>query len=495
MVKNSIDNAPCAKGSYIINIFTRGASRTTLSGLTLPIDIENGKITTIASYASRVFYSGISSNASYTDSRSPNYSGYIFFSPVVTTNDKLGKCYQEADPTSPNISDIIDTDGGTIQIPEATKIIKLVSTQSSLLVFAENGIWEIFGDTGGFIATSFQLAKISSVGITNSKAVIEANGAIFYFAKAGIYVLAPDPTSGRYRAESISLTSIQTLYNGLSDVTKNNAKGFYDEKENRVRWLYNDQSNYTENYYVNRYNRELILDLTLKAFYLHSINSLESNSPYVADYIDIPGYTATTVQENIYAGGVPVVIGTDQIYVNTDILSARASQFSFLTIVGTSFTISKYTSRRFKDWYTANTAGVDFSSYLVTGYEMFGEVMRSKQVPYIFFYFERTEDGFTDVGGTLQIDNPSGCMVQSQWNWTDSVNSGKWGTQFQAYRFNRNYLPSGASDTFDYGDRVIVTKNKLRGSGKSLSLKISSETGKDIRLLGWALTNTGDGTV
>ena len=496
LVKNSIDNAASSKGGYIIDAFFRGTTRQSLSGIgTLPNDIEQGRITTIASYSSRIFYSGVSSNVTTPDAKSPNYSGYIFFSQVVTANDKLGKCYQEADPTSPNISDLIDTDGGAIQIPEASRIIKLISTQTSLLVFAENGIWEIFGDTGGFIATSFQLSKVSSVGISNAKAVVEANGTLFYFAKAGIYALSIDATSGRYRAESLSLTTIQSLYTSIPEIAKNNARGFYDEKENRIRWLYNDTTPYDETNHINKYNRELVLDLTLKAFYPQSISDLSTNTPYVADYIDIPGYAITTVDEGVYVGGDEVFVSLDPVVITSEILTARTSQFSFLTIVGTSFTISKYISKTFKDWFTADSVGADYSSYLVTGYEVFGEVMRTKQVPYIFFYFDRTEDGFTEVGDTLQIDNPSSCFVQVQWNWANSANSGKWGTEFQAYRFNRNYIPSGQSDLFDYGDRVIVTKNKLRGSGKSLSLKISSEEGKDMRLLGWAHTLTGKGSV
>ncbi len=114
--------------------------------------------------------------------------------------------------------------------------------------------------------------------------------------------------------------------------------------------------------------------------------------------------------------------------------------------------------------------------------------MRNKQIPYIFFYFNRTEDGFTDIGSSLAIDNPSSCLVQAQWNWADSVNSGKWGNQFQAYRLLRNYIPSGSGDPFDYGDSVIVTKNKLRGSGKTISLKIQSEAGKDMQILGWGVS-------
>jgi hypothetical protein len=113
-------------------------------------------------------------------------------------------------------------------------------------------------------------------------------------------------------------------------------------------------------------------------------------------------------------------------------------------------------------------------------------------------YFNRTENGFTESSGDLVFTKPSGCTVQAQWNWSDSANSGKWGTpfagysEFQAYKFIRNYIPSGIDDSFDYGESVIVTKSKLRGSGRCLSLKITSEPGKDMQILGWGFPVTAD---
>ena len=486
MIRNSVDNVEVAKGHFILDAFNRGLSRRLLLGNnSLLLDQETGRLTTIASFAGRVFYSGVTSNATDVDAKSPNFSNYIFFSQVVTSPDKLGKCYQEADPTSPNISDIIDTDGGAIQIPEATKIVKLIATQSSLLVFAENGIWEVFGDTNGFVATSYQASKISSTGCSSPKSVVEAVGTVFAWTKAGIYILSADPNSGRYKGENLSLLSIQTFYNNISDVAKNNARGFYDERENTIRWLYNDSTTYTSTSYVTRFNSELVLDLTLQAFYPQSFSA---TSPYIADYVDIPSYTASTVDEAVYVGTDAVLAVADAVIVPNTILESRVTQFSFLTVVGTSFTMSKYNNSSFRDWFTYDGVGVNFSSYLVTGYEVFSDVLRTKQVPYIWFYFKKTEDGFTeDVSGNLQIDNPSACLVKAKWNWTDSAASGQWGSQFQAYRFVRNYIPSGAEDVFDNGLEVIVTKNKLRGSGRSLSLLIESEAGKDMKLLGWAI--------
>ena len=490
---NSTSNFQAAKGSYIIDAFNRGSSRISKSGISsLVTDQEAGNITTVCSYAGRLFYSGINSNITSSDARSPNYSGYVFFTSVITGDDKLGFCYQEADPTDPDLNDLVTSDGGSIQIPEATQILKIIASQASILVFADNGVWEIYGDTGGFIATSFQSSKVSPNGIKSAKSIVNVSGNFLYWSKAGIYLINPEQVSGRFKAQSISLTTIQTLFLDIPTLGKNNCKGFYDEKENRVRWLYNDSDTYTSANYLNSYNKELILDLTLQAFYTNSFSSLASNSPYVADYVEIPGYSLAAADSIVMAGSDEVITSSsDTVIITEDIVSSESSQFSYLTITGTSFTISKLNSSSYTDWKTAGSGtGAAFSSYLVTGYELFQDTMRKKQVPYIFFYFNRTEDGYELDGSDLILSNQSSCLVQAQWNWADSANSGKWGDQFQAYRLLRNYIPTGVSDPFDYGDSVIVTKNKLRGSGKTLSLKIQSSAGKDMRILGWGVTAT-----
>ena len=495
LVKNSQSNFQIAKGSFIIEAFNRGNTRMSKSGISsLPTDRETGNISTLTSYAQRLFYSGVESGVNGPDNRTPNYSGYIFFSKVIRSDDDLGICYQEADPTDPGINDLVATDGGSIQIPEITRIVKIVASQASVLVFAENGVWEVYGDTGGFIATSFQASKISTNGISNGNAVVNVNGNFIYWSKAGIYTLKPDAASGRFSSESISLTSIQTLYLDIPELGKNNAKGYYDEKENRVRFLYNDSDSYSETNYVNKYTKELIYDLTLEAWYKNELSSLASNSPYVADYVPIPGYSVTTVTETVLAGATPVHHSSSGgVIVTSTVPVSRSSQFSFLTIRATSFTLSKYSDNTFMDWKTADGTGITFSSYLVTGYELFGDIMRKKQIPYLFLYLEQTEKSFSASGSDFILDNQSSCYVQSQWNWANSAASGNWGTAFQAYRILRLPTPTGAG-AWDSGNSMVVTKNKLRGSGKTLSLKIYSETKKDMRLLGWGYPVTMQST-
>lgn len=492
MARNAIDIRTPIRGSFILGLFSRGADRSNLSGIVgLPLDREEGRITTITSYAGRVFYSGIKSRVTGGDIYSPNYSGYIFFSQVARTKEKFSNCYQANDPTNPDISDLLDTDGGTIHIPEASNITKLVATSRSLLVFAENGIWEISGENAGFIATAYQISKVTGIGVSNPNTVVDTGGTIVYWAKTGIHAISPDPTTGRYSTENISLTTIQTFYNSIPDIAKLNARGFYDERLNTVRWIYNDSGTYSETNYINHYTKQLNLSLTLKAFYTYSISSLISGSPFITDFVQVPGYSLTGVNFDVYASADQVITTGNTIITTGKNNTSRSGTYNYLTFTGSSFTVSKYSNTTFLDWKTANSVGVDYSSYLLTGYEILGDIAHIKQVPYVVFYLSRTEDGFTQVGSDLVIDNPSSCLVQAQWDWCDSLNSGKWGVQFQAYRLLRPYIPSGAGDTFDYGDSVITTKNKLRGSGRALSLKIQSEAGKDMKLLGWSMDITG----
>ena len=236
------------RGHFVVDAFDRGASRKAVSGIAeLPLDRETGRVRSVATYAGRAWYAGILSKVDGGDSRSPNFNGVIFFSQVMRSPIDLVRCYQEADPTSPDISDLVDTDGGVINIPEATVIVKLLAIKSSLFVFAENGIWEIRGDDAGFRATSFQVNKISGMGVSSYRSIVEVTGNIFFWSTDGIYTLVPNQ-SGFYDTKSITLPTIQSLYNSLPESARRTAKGYYDAANNKLRWLYySEEAAYTGN--------------------------------------------------------------------------------------------------------------------------------------------------------------------------------------------------------------------------------------------------------
>lgn len=235
--RNLVNNGQVARGHFILGLYNRGVSRSIQTGLTLPIDREDGRINAIASYAGRVFYAGILSKIVGGDNRSPNLSGTVLFSQLFENKLNLVKCHQEADPTSPDINDIVDTDGGIIQIPECSYIYVLKPIKESLFVFAANGVWEIRGDEGGFRATSFQVNKISNVGVYAPKSIIEVEGVIYFWSATGIHAIARNE-NGVFQTTNITIPTIQKFYNAIPDASKKNARGYFDLAQNRARWLY-----------------------------------------------------------------------------------------------------------------------------------------------------------------------------------------------------------------------------------------------------------------
>lgn len=244
---------------------------------------------------------------------------------------------------------------------------------------------------------------------------------------------------------------------------------------------------------TNTYNRELVLDLSLGSFSLYDMG--HDDYPQLNDYVQVPDYYYA-VESNVIIndqGDIIVLTNDDGTSTPTDVLvdrniDSRKERVRYLTTIGTQWTLAEYKDYRFRDWVSWDDVGADFFSYLITGYELDADLMRNKYAPYLLVYCKRTEENYVLTGAGVVPDLPSSCIVQAQWDWTDSPATGKWSTKFQAYRLLRP-LPSAPEDgdPFDYGERVIVTKNKLRGNGRALSLFIQSDEGKDMRLLGWGL--------
>ena len=253
----------------------------------------------------------------------------------------------------------------------------------------------------------------------------------------------------------------------------------------------------TELNYPTSFNRELILDLTLQAFSVYNFDHEDddADAPRVHDYIPIAAAIKEDAEDTVLdENGVVVTdAAATNVTVTVKITSnrtreSRKENFKFLTTQSTNFTLSEYKDFTFMDWVSYDATGFDFSSFLVTGYDISQDFLRKKQAIYLLVDFLRTEEWYTLSGADVVLARQSSCLVQSRWGWNDSAVQGKWGTQFQAYRL---VLPQPASpasgDEFDYGPIVIETKNKLRGSGKALSLYFQSVTQKDMKLLGWGI--------
>lgn len=512
--------ARAAMGHFIIDLLDRGASRkaayeevtNTTTGtyinanpgsspeyvtfrtptITLPADTTQGGVGTVAEFAGRVWYGGLSSTVTSGDSQSPNLASYVFYSQLVKHDSQIARCYQEGDPTDVETPERLDTDGGFVRLSGAYNIQKMVNIGTGLMVLAENGVWFISGsDSGTFNANNQTVTKITEYGTLSPSSVVIVDNTVMYWAEDAIYHITKDQVGG-YQAQELS-TNIREFYQDIPDSDRLLAQGIYDRYEKKVRWVYQNTVDTSQ-------TKELVFDIVLAAFYPLVIGDVTTSQIPVVP-IEVSPFNVDLVDFNVVVDADSVLSDADSVVAELEATAGGLRSTSYLTLVNsedtnnTSLTFSKYRNNNFKDWESVDGTGVDAAAYLLTGYIGTGDYQRFKQVPYIYFHFLRTESGFTDGVGDFIVTNESSCKVSSQWDWTNSANSGKWGKEFQAYRHKRMYIPDDVTDTYDSGHTTVISRNKLRGRGRVISLLISSESGKDVRLLGWSMSIGVNGNV
>lgn len=484
---NPLGTERAPQGYFIIDAMARGVDRLAKvqanntkynklahSVTTLPTDTTPGGPSVVGQFAGRVFFGGFSGDVTGGDALSPRMSSYILFSQIVNSANDIGRCYQTGDPTSKVNPDLVDTDGGYLRVNGAYGVRALINVGSSLLVIATNGVWRIYGgNDSSFSATNYVVEKVCDHGVNSSDSIVSVDTSVMYWGGDGIYHIHTDQF-GSYIADNISYGHIQNLFNGIGVDDRNNATGSYDTYDRKVRWLYYDRITDTTP------TKELILDVGLKAFYVNTINSIGPSVPRIIGYYTGPAYTVNNI--------------------------TRETQYVAVTSLTSNvqYTFAQYNDQTFNDWVSEDGVGVDSPAYVVTcqqalviiGYSARDDFQRQKGVPYIFVHLERTEDGFTlDGNGDLIPNNQSSCFMQAQWEWSNSAASNRWGKTYQVYRYKKLYSPSGVDDPFDTGFATIVTRNRLRGSGKVVSIKFSTEPGRDCHIYGWSLMLEVNGSV
>lgn len=449
--------ARAPRGHFIVDAFY--IDRTAMSGLSgIPVEATVSRPPTVSFFAGRVWYACDST---------------VYFSQVLDDKGKAGFCYQEADPTSEDISDLIASDGGVIPIPEMAKAVRLVPFGSGILVFATNGIWYVSGTQAGFTATDISVSKVNPIGTDSPDSIVEAEGQIFWWSKVGIMGMSQKSgmfgtIDGAFDRTNLTEQTIQSFYvHDIPETSKKYTKGVYDPATNSIQWLF--RSGATPGTYM--YDRVLHLDLTLGAFYPWTI---ETPGPYISDI-----FLTLTINEL------------------QDVEAIRSNFVKYLCAVpvtgGYKYTFGFFKNTNFADWETYDGTGSAYLSFVETGYELLEDAMRKKQAPYVFCYFRRTEENYVVEGSDYTTDKPSSCYFQVKWDWANSSNSNKWSTKIQVYRHRRLNQFDESDLTFDTGFPIVVTKNKVRGSGKAIQFRFESdEIGKDFDLLGWAVPFSGN---
>lgn len=462
-------------GYFIIDALERGTSRLaqeaalrsnnpTLSHAvtTLLEDKTPGGPSVLASYSGRIWYAGFSGEVINGDDKSPSMSSYILFSRVVQDPSQLTKCYQEADPTSHIDSDIVDDDGGFLKLDGAYGIKRMVNTQSSLFVFATNGVWRIVGaDENLFKATEYSVFKITNKGCVSANSVVEFNGSLLYWSEDGIYVVTIDQNTGDWSSQDITQLSIQSLYQEISSINKSSSVGYYDITTNSVRWLYGVDLGFQTD------ANEIILNTKFNVF----TKNLISTSTILEGPVSVSGGQTRIVSQNaeVTANSVTVTSAGLTVTSSVDNLERSSSDTLYCIVIESSpsviYTFGGYKVGSIYDW--DSISSIDSPAYIITGPITVGDGRLRKNIPYITVYLDRTE---LDV---IALD--SSCLLSTRWDWTSAATSGKWSNPRQVYRVLRDEI----------GQEMIVTRNKIRGFGRSVSLKFESEAGKTLKLYGW----------
>jgi len=470
----SFGTTPSPKGKFILNLETRGADRDSAAGFTagtLKADTETVGPSVAASHFGRVFYSGFgksTATASTLEDTSPNLANMILYTEVIKNEASLGKCYQEADPTSSEDSALVDTDGGYISIPGLGRVKKMIPFRNSLIVFASGGIWSIT-TTGAFTPTNYEIHKVSELVIDSPQSVVQAENDLLFFADRAIHVMQLDSSLGvdtSAKTKNISAGRIDSILDNLHPSYLAEVTGIYQKLEKKIIWLYNRNVTLSATDAALK-NSELVYDIRLDAFYRH----------YFKDYSN-EGFT------HVFERGIYTP-------------APSLTRLRYFRVFGDTVTTGTYKymytyngDDGFQDTSYGDTAELtDISAYILTGDYTFGDIARNKRIPYLTMHFNRTETSIGASGPTLA----SSCTVTPRWEWTDTTDSHRWGSSFEAYRYTRPYAGDvgGGGTTFETGHEIITTKNKIRGHGKAIRYYFNSSNGKDMQVLGYSMSATG----
>jgi hypothetical protein len=418
----------------------------------------------------------------------------VYFSSIINATGDLERCYQQNDPTSEQLSDLVESDGGAIQINNAGRIVALREFRNGILVFSTNGVWHIrAGNDSGFSATSYIVERITDIGALGRDSIVAAEGVVMYWSDAGIYVVSPDQY-GLLTSTSLTEFTIQTFYNTVSDIAKKYAVGKYLSREKKIVWIYkNDDSVTTANTQRNNY---LEYDLNLKAFFPGQFK--DGSTVTVVSLFQKGFFGTETVDEAVTLDGLDVTLDGEDVTLPVTVDAAQTSSTKFVGLRFGAFeggggdgepTIYYYGATFYE---LTNTDFADpngyLSAYVETNNINLDELMRSKTAPYFHAYFNRTEQGYElDEDENIVFDQPSSCLMRAKWDWTYTGSAGKWTNPQQIYRLKRLYVPATVADTFNYDYEVIQTKTLVRGHGKAVRFRFEAEDGKGFEMLGWGI--------
>lgn len=406
----------------------------------------------------RVFYAGIPD---------PTWADYIFYSRVAVDEQKFRECHMEADPTAMDINNPTVTDGGYIQIPNIGNVIKMLSLRDSLLIFSDEGVWEISG-RGIFSPSNYQVRQITNAECDSTTSPVVVEGTVFYTGPKGVYIIAPNQYTNVLEAQNISDDRIRSQWNLIPSSDRARLLTVYDDAKKRLYFFFSGRELLSTDDYGSSefetadarwYNTALIFDLRINAWYKHAYSSGKTDKN-----------DDSTGNGILYAFALS---GED----NSD--TAKKLKFCYQTS-STNVKICDQDRDDYDDEFREGPI-----PFMYTGWDNIGGWQRRRTAPVVTVFSKRTETGYNDTGSGWEALNDSSTTMTAYWDWTDDAVTNKIGSGQEVYRHVRNFIPASATDEDGYP--VVVTRNKVRGRGRALQLKFEGASEKDSHLLGFTI--------
>lgn len=501
LVKNYPAKAGAPRGHYIIDFqshasrFDASTADMTTLGLALPTltESQNADAFSVSEYSGRAFWtvSALGERKVDPETLTPSLQSYVFFSKVVQGSvryaiDKSSvACHSELDPTDEAFAPTV-ADGGFIPFPNAGQLLACGGIREGLFVFGTNGVWMLRSFQGTFDPTNTSVEQITSVGAISKKIIIAGNN-IMYYANEGIYMLSYDSEANRVTTTNITL-GISSLYTKMKDFI---VDAGFDAARGVVNFLFNIITS-TAGGVVTYTPTELVYNLGYRAWTKNVF------PPYQTDVTGLMleemlapiGYAVIENEFVDASDGTPVnnarvVSSLKRAFIETPSGYVSPSQPEFY------YMLAEETDTTFHDWANLPVPTIDAEAYMTTQYTTDGETQRRKQVGKLVCHFNKTETGYKDDGaGNPELINQGSCLMESRWDFANSSASGKYSLPKQVYKQPRAYFPTSTTDPYDIGYDVFTSVTNIRGRGRSVQFKFSSEEDKDLQILGWGMTKS-----
>lgn len=396
----------------------------------------------------------------------------LFSQNVTNEGEGYDKCYQDADPTSEEINDIVSTDGGFVKFQTMGDGMALKTFNRGVLVFGRDVVYGLLSPTTGrFTATEYDTVELSKAGLIGNQTVVSIADSVYYWSPLGIFRIGVNQQTGSTMvAENISQTTIQRFYNDIPQYSKENARAAFDFCNNRIYWFYPTDGNN-----VGKLDGVLMYDLNYNAFCPFKI----ADGGQVTAVFELVNSYQVSPTVYLRAGGRRVVAGDQYVTAKEEV-----NDYDRYTSIGhciltadNQISFGDFNSREFIDWDSASYDSYLVSRPITTTHKsaygnLVGGTYANKQVPILQTLFKRTEEG--PLKTPKKYIAASGAYLRMRWGWSLSDKSNRWDMVQNAYRPQKDFLH----------DEYVESRIHIRGRGKAYQIEIRNDGNKNFRLAG-----------